>query len=223
MNSTISRTWLFAVAVLLSAVLLWAGSASALTMITAHLDFGATGGNVTSLQQFLAADASIYPEGLVTGYFGSLTRAAVQRYQCKQGIVCGGSAATTGYGRVGPRTLAAINASIGGMVTGDVSAPLASGIVAATTSASATFTWTTNEPARGTIYYSSSPLAVLEGAVGIPAVIGGQAVMESAFGFNHVLSVTGLSANTTYYFASKSEDASGNVQLTWPSFIRTGQ
>ena len=77
MNSTISRTWSFAVAVLLSAVLLWAGSASALTMITAHLDFGATGGNVTSLQQFLAADASIYPEGLVTGYFGSLTRAAV--------------------------------------------------------------------------------------------------------------------------------------------------
>src|SRR3990167_4279780 len=100
MNSTISRTWSFAVAVLLSAVLLWAGSASALTMITAHLDFGATGGNVTSLQQFLAADASIYPEGLVTGYFGSLTRAAVQRYQCKQGIVCGCSAATTGYGRV---------------------------------------------------------------------------------------------------------------------------
>src|SRR3990167_4014809 len=201
MNSTISRTWSFAVAVLLSAVLLWAGSASALTMITAHLDFGATGGNVTSLQQFLAADVSVYP----------------------QGIVCGGSAATTVYGRVGPRTLAAINASIGGVVTGDVSAPLASGIVAATTSASATFTWTTNEPARGTIYYSSSPLAVLEGAVGIPAVIGGQAVMGAAFGFNPLLSVTGLSSNTTYYFASKSEDASGNVQLTWPSFIRTGQ
>src|SRR3989344_8711380 len=224
MNSTISRTWSFAVAVLLSAVLLWAGSASALTTISSYLDFGARGGDVTSLQQFLAADVSVYPEGLVTGYFGSLTRAAVQRYQCKQGIVCGGTAGTTGYGRVGPRTLAAINASIGGSVsTGDVSAPITSVIVAATTSSAATFTWTTNEPARGTIYYSLSPLTALEGTVGVSALFGGQAVGESAFGYNHVLSVTGLSANTTYYFASKSEDASGNVQLTWPSSIRTGQ
>ena len=77
MNSTISRTWSFAVAVFLSAVLLWAGSASALTTISSYLDFGARGADVTSLQQLLAADASVYPEGLVTGYFGSLTRAAV--------------------------------------------------------------------------------------------------------------------------------------------------
>ena len=223
MNNTISRTWYFAVAALLATVLLWAGSASALTTITAHLDFGATGGNVTSLQQFLAADASVYPEGLVTGYFGSLTRAAVQRYQCKQGIVCGGTAGTTGYGRVGPRTLAAINASIGGTVTGDVSAPITSPVIAATTTSSATFTWTTNEPARGTIFYSSSPLAFLEGSVGVPPTVTGQAVVESAFGFNHSLSATGLSANTTYYFVAKSEDASGNVQLTWPTTIRTGQ
>src|SRR3990167_11484481 len=141
MSSTISRTWYFAVAALLATVLLWASSASALTTITAYLDFGVRGANVTSLQQFLAADVSVYPEGLVTGYFGPLTRAAVQRFQCKQGIVCGGSASTNGYGRVGPRTLAAINASIGGTVTGDVSAPIMSGVVAATTTSSATFTW----------------------------------------------------------------------------------
>ncbi len=222
-KNTISLMWSVPVAALLTAVLLWAGSASALTMITAQLDFGATGGNVTSLQQFLAADVSVYPEALVTGYFGVLTRAAVQRYQCKQGIVCGGTAASTGYGRVGPRTLAAINASIGGVSVGDISAPIMSGVLSATSSSSATFTWTTNEPARGTIYYGSSPLALLEGASGISAVIGGQTVSESAFGFNHVLSVTGLSANTTYYFAAKSEDASGNVQLTWPSAVRTAQ
>jgi len=223
MNSTISRTWSFAVAVLLSAVLLWAGSASALTTISSYLDFGARGGDVTSLQQFLAADVSVYPEGLVTGYFGSLTRAAVQRYQCKQGIVCGGSAATTGYGRVGPRTLAAINASIGGVATGDVSAPLASAVVAATTSSSATFMWTTNEPARGTIYWSASPLALLEGSVSVPPTVTGQTMTESSFGFNHSVSITGLTANTIYYFAARSEDASGNVQLTWPAAIRTGQ
>lgn len=223
MNSSISRAWYFAAVALLAGTLLWAGSASALTTITAQLDFGATGGNVTSLQQFLAADASVYPEGLVTGYFGALTRAAVQRYQCKQGIVCGGSAGTTGYGRVGPRTLAAINASIGGVATGDVSAPITTFVVTATTSSSASFTWTTNEPARGTVYYSTSPLLFLEGSPGVAPSVSGQAVSESAFGFNHVLSATGLSANTTYFFATKSEDASGNVQLTWPSTIRTGQ
>ena len=77
MNNAISRTWYFAVAALLATVLLWAGSASALTTISSYLDFGERNSDVTSLQQFLAADVSVYPEGLVTGYFGSLTRAAV--------------------------------------------------------------------------------------------------------------------------------------------------
>ncbi|MEK7156637.1 MAG: fibronectin type III domain-containing protein [Patescibacteria group bacterium] len=222
-KNTVSLAWSVPVAAFLAAGLLWVGNASALTAITTYLDFGARGANVTSLQQFLAADVSVYPEGLVTGYFGSLTRAAVQRYQCKQGIVCGGSAATNGYGRVGPRTLAAINASIGGTVSADVSAPAMGPVVAATTSASATFTWTTNEAARGTIYYSASPLALLEGSVGVNPTVTGQTATEAGFGFTHSVSVTGLTANTIYYFASKSEDASGNVQLTWPSTVRTGQ
>src|SRR3989344_6478170 len=199
------------------------GAASALTMLTSSLDFGARGANVLSLQQFLAADVSLYAEGIISGYYGSLTRAAVQRYQCRQGIVCSGDAASTGYGRVGPRTLAAINASIGGVATGDVSAPLASAVVAATTSSSATFMWTTNEPARGTIYWSASPLALLEGSVSVPPTVTGPTMTESSFGFNHSVSITGLTANTIYYFAARSEDASGNVQLTWPAAIRTGQ
>ena len=215
---TISRVLSVPAAVLLFA-LASTGVASAMSTITSSLDFGATGGNVTSLQQFLAADASVYPEGIVSGYFGSLTRAAVQRYQCKQGIVCGGTAASTGYGRVGPRTLAAINASIGGV--GDVSAPIVSGILSATSSSSATFTWTSNEPARGTVYYSASPLAMLEGAVGVAPVIGGQTMSESAFGYNHVVTVSGLSPNTFYYVATKSDDASGNAQITWPMVVKT--
>ncbi|MBI5457118.1 fibronectin type III domain-containing protein [Candidatus Kaiserbacteria bacterium] len=195
------------------------GTTSALTMLTSSLDFGATGANVMSLQQFLAADASLYPEGIVSGYFGSLTRAAVQRYQCREGIVCSGDAASTGYGRVGPRTLAAINASIGGATTGDVSAPIMSPVAVATTSSSATLTWATNEPARGTIYYSTSPIAAVEGFV---PVISGQVVGESAFGYNHVLNVSGLAPNTVYFYATRSDDASGNIQITWPAVFRTG-
>ena len=199
------------------------GIASALSTITSSLDVGASGANVTSLQQFLAADASVYPEGIVSGYYGSLTRAAVQRYQCKQGIVCGGDSASTGYGRVGPRTLAAINASIGGISTGDVSAPIMSGISVATTSSSVTLSWTTSEPARGTAYYGTSALPLLEASVGGSPVVGGQTMSETAFGYNHVLSISGLSANTNYFYAVKSEDASGNVQLTWPAAATTGQ
>src|SRR3989344_7499461 len=40
-----------------------------------------SGSDVSCLQKTLAQDPAIYPEGLVTGYFGSLTQKAVQRWQ----------------------------------------------------------------------------------------------------------------------------------------------
>ncbi|MDP3991368.1 MAG: peptidoglycan-binding domain-containing protein [Candidatus Colwellbacteria bacterium] len=69
----------------------------------------ATNGEVSQLQQFLAQDTSIYPEGLVTGYFGPLTQRAVQLWQGTQGVVSYGTPATTGYGVVGPLTRAKIS------------------------------------------------------------------------------------------------------------------
>jgi peptidoglycan hydrolase-like protein with peptidoglycan-binding domain len=67
-----------------------------------------TNGEVTRLQKMLAEDATVYPEALVTGYYGSLTEKAVQRLQAKQGIVSFGDALETGYGLVGPQTRAKI-------------------------------------------------------------------------------------------------------------------
>jgi len=61
-------------------------------------------GQVTKLQQFLALDASIYPEGRVTGYFGPATLAGVQRWQSRHSIVSSGDPDTTGYGFAGPKT-----------------------------------------------------------------------------------------------------------------------
>lgn len=72
-----------------------------------------TGGDVTRLQTFLAQDVSVYPEGMVTGYFGALTEAAVKRWQAKYGVVSSGSAASTGYGFVGPKTRAAMATNCG--------------------------------------------------------------------------------------------------------------
>ena len=65
-----------------------------------------TGGDVTRLQQFLKRDPAIYPEGLVTGYFGHATERAVKRFQDSKDIP------QTGF--VGPLTLDAIEAICGG-------------------------------------------------------------------------------------------------------------
>ena len=68
-----------------------------------------SGKEVKELQQLLKQFPGIYPEGLITGYFGSLTEAAVQRLQKIQGIVSYGTAITTGYGQVGPKTRSKLN------------------------------------------------------------------------------------------------------------------
>lgn len=69
---------------------------------------GSTGADVSSLQSFLGRDPSIYPENQITGTFGPLTEAAVRRFQVACGIVSAGDYGSTGYGRVGPRTRAAL-------------------------------------------------------------------------------------------------------------------
>lgn len=54
--------------------------------VDTHLDVGARGESVRQLQQFLAQDPSVYPEGEVTGYFGYATERAVTRFQSRCGI-----------------------------------------------------------------------------------------------------------------------------------------
>lgn len=68
-----------------------------------------SGAEVRQLQEFLKTMPNIYPEGLVTGYFGSFTQQAVRRFQAKYDIVSSGNENTTGYGQVGPKTRAKLN------------------------------------------------------------------------------------------------------------------
>ena len=70
--------------------------------LTKQLGVGARGRDVEDLQRFLRQFPAIYPEGLVTGHFGQLTRRAVMRFQRENNI------RTTGF--VGPLTLRRINA-----------------------------------------------------------------------------------------------------------------
>ncbi len=71
---------------------------------TANLYQGTSGDEVNSLQTFLKVQGTeIYPEGLVTGYFGPLTRAAVGRFQIKYGIVSDEDDPDYGYVGLGTR------------------------------------------------------------------------------------------------------------------------
>ncbi|RJQ34085.1 hypothetical protein C4568_02995 [Candidatus Parcubacteria bacterium] len=97
------------------------GAPTGCPTITAPIGPGSSGPNVTTLQQFLARDRNIYPEAQITGYYGTLTTTAVQRFQAKYNIVSSGSPSTTGYGRVGPKTMDVIN-SMCGAASNDVGA-----------------------------------------------------------------------------------------------------
>lgn len=77
-----------------------------------NLFFGSEGEDVGELQKVLARNEKIYPEALVTNYYGLLTRRAVERLQCAYGLVCSGSEAANGFGRVGPRTLNLLNSEL---------------------------------------------------------------------------------------------------------------
>ena len=80
---------------------------NACSQITGNLSFGTSGNQVSCLQQFLKNQGTdIYPEGFVTGFFGSLTKAAVIKFQGKYSI------AQTGF--VGILTRGKINQILSG-------------------------------------------------------------------------------------------------------------
>lgn len=74
-----------------------------------QLDFAATGDEVIALQEALRADGEFPSAVQSTGYFGTVTLLALQKFQVKYGIASSGTPATTGYGRVGPATIVKLN------------------------------------------------------------------------------------------------------------------
>lgn len=81
-----------------------ASSVAGCAVLSGNLQVGSEGGDVTKLQTFLSKDKTVYPEGIVSGYFGKLTEDAVRRWQAAHNVVATGTAASTGFGMVGPQT-----------------------------------------------------------------------------------------------------------------------
>jgi len=81
---------------------------------THTLSIGMEDEDVRTLQRFMngagfpVAGSGPGSVGNETTRFGSLTRTAVQKFQCAKGIVCDSDAVSTGYGIFGPRTRAAL-------------------------------------------------------------------------------------------------------------------
>jgi peptidoglycan hydrolase-like protein with peptidoglycan-binding domain len=171
--------------------------------VTRQLDIGMSGSDVSALQEFYALDNTIYPEGLVTGYYGALTEAATKRFQAKNGLDTAG--------RVGPLTLAVISAQMGGGVTtvsggSGGSAPILQSETVRASIGSATFTWMTNKPATARVLYGNSWPFLLSTAPSFVAT-GGLSAYQS-------VTASGLKPHTVYYYVLQSTDADGNMNMT---------
>jgi len=86
------------------------GTSSAVGTFAKNLRFGDKNDDVKALQEFLITEG-VYPEALVTGYFGLLTRAAAIKFQEKyRADILTPLGLTDGTGFVGPSTRVKINA-----------------------------------------------------------------------------------------------------------------
>ncbi len=177
-------------------------------LLTQQLDLGMTNSDVTSLQTFLATNSALYPEKIISGYFGELTAAAVSRFQTANGL--------PPVGRVGPQTLALINAAMTGQPSpgtgADVWAPTIYPESLSTGTNSATISWTTSDAARSRVMYGTSWPFLYALA---PSV--------SSAGYNATSNITlnGLQSRTTYYYVLESIDGSGNIMWTVPKSFMT--
>lgn len=185
------------------------------TPLTSQLDFGSQNQNVTNLQLFLAANPAIYPEGLVTGYYGALTRTAVIRFQTQYGI--------DPVGRVGPLTMAKINTLIaGGGWSGvaDVSGPRFYSVGKSITSNSVTFAWTTDENATAKVFYYTDWIKMNEGdinSVGFGSTNGWTATNDNVARTTQQVTINGLLPNTQYHYVIVATDKFGNVSVWNPN------
>ncbi|MEK7227828.1 MAG: peptidoglycan-binding protein [Patescibacteria group bacterium] len=192
---------------LAKASLLLAMLAFVLVPLTSYADtfnltlrFGSRGSEVRSLQSFLGIGAD--------GIFGRITKAAVIRYQSSNGLAADGI--------VGPMTRSVLN----GGQSNNGQAPTISSVYVNTSRNSAIVNWSTNTPAQGIVYYSTSPLTTYERENSVD-VSGLTAMTDSNQHSSQGVSISNLQTGTTYYYLVYVTGQNGNVSVTWPSTFMT--
>lgn len=135
------------------------------------LKYGITSDEVKRLQELFAADPEIYPEGIISGWFGQLTRKAVQKFQCKYDIVCSGDEATTGYGSLGPKTRAKIQEVFSGQAPATPATPetpISTGISSVFTSGMGKGTTNSDVKRLQQLLNSGADTRIAESGIGSP-------------------------------------------------------
>lgn len=216
-----------------------------------QLRVGMTGEDVKLLQEILATDPEIYPEGLVTGYFGKLTERAVKKFQQKTCL--------EQVGAIGPKTLSKINelleegaGSSGKVPPGLLIAPgirkklcftpqplpgqelppgIAKKIEPSTTTPDTTAPVISAVNATSTTATSTNITWLTDEKSNskawyntvTPLIVGTSTPMvsSSALVKEHDLMISGLTASTTYYYLVASSDVSGNNATSTESSFTT--
>jgi hypothetical protein len=62
------------------------GTKAEIKELRADIKEGMTDADIKTIQELLASDPTIYPKGLVTGYFGPMTTEAIKKFQAKNGL-----------------------------------------------------------------------------------------------------------------------------------------
>lgn len=205
------------------ALVLGVASSASAAAIERQLELGMSGSDISVMQTYLASDPEVYPQGLVTGYFGFLTKAAVSNFQKNNGI--------SAIGRVGPQTIPVLNLAIerggsGGSSSGGASnwtsamaAPVINSVSLDIKSDSATIQWRMNEGARGGVYFDDSQLNLTEGSV--ISSSGEYERTGDTYSTTQEVTLSNLDQDTTYHYMVYVTDEDGNVSVTWPSTFRT--
>jgi len=208
--SKVTNRFLVQTGLVVSAIVLMVAPVivSAATFNT-YLHLGVRSAEVSALQTYLAQDATLYPQGLVTGYFGSMTKSAVIRFQAKNGLVADGL--------VGAATRAALNSN-GVAFYGD--APIIYNTSVSVSRNSANVMWSTNINSSGMVYFGTIPLTLGEHENSVD-ISGYTAMTDNAQRTSQNVLLQNLLPNTTYYYTAYVTGNNGVVSMTWPTTFTT--
>ena len=187
-------------------------SCSPLTL-TRSLALGSTGSDVTALQNFLISQG--YLNSTATGYFGSLTQAAVSAFQSETGI--------TAVGSVGPITTAKISSISSACQSTAKNNSLPAASVTANASSTTTAA-TTTAPIIPVVSLgggsSSPPADTTPPTVSLTAPSGGATVSGSSVTLSANASDDVAVAGVSFYVNNTlvgSEDTSSPYSVSWDS------